>query len=307
MKTIHLMAAMAILYCTASCNLRSEKNAEAYTTTMVAKDLAISAPASDTAATVVWEEQDNSPGERKQEPPQKPVADGNPKETVYPDWNKKLIKTADLRIEAYQYDRFDQRMRSSLERYGAYISTEEQRERFGRLENELTIRVPVSQFDALVDALVKQDSIRIENRQIQASDVTAEMFDTQARVEARKKVRERYLALLQQAHKVHDILEVEQQINSIQEDIEAAAGRLNYLKHQTAYSTIHMYYFTTLQPVDQPNSGDGFLVRALEGFRAGGAFLVDIILLLIRIWPVILGGTLAIIIWKRKRTILVRK
>lgn len=303
MKTIHFVAAMAISYCTVSCNPLSEKNTEVYTSPTVAQELTTSAPTTDTTYIGLGNEQDNSTGEQKQPP----IANGNASGTSYPDWNKKLIKTADLRIEAYRPNRFEQRMRTLLEKHSAYVVNEDQREVYGRLEHELSIRVPVTKFDLLVEDLVKQDSIKVENRQIQASDVTAEMFDTQARVEARKKVRERYLALLQQAHKIHDILEVEQQINSIQEDIEAAAGRMNYLKHQTAYSTIHLYYFTHLSATEHPNNGNGFFIRALDGFRTGGTFLVNIILFVIRIWPVILGGTLAIIIWKRKRAVWVRK
>ncbi len=37
---------------------------------------------------------------------------------------------------------------------------------------------------------------------------------------------------------MEDILQVQEEINEIQENIEAAAGRVHYLTHSAAYSTI---------------------------------------------------------------------
>jgi hypothetical protein len=45
-----------------------------------------------------------------------------------------------------------------------------------------------------------------------------------------------------------EILQVQQEINSIQEQMESASGRINYLSHQSAYSTIHLQYFQYLVP-----------------------------------------------------------
>jgi len=39
-----------------------------------------------------------------------------------------------------------------------------------------------------------------------------------------------------------EILEVQSEINSIQEEIESAEGRINYLSHSAAFSTIHLKY-----------------------------------------------------------------
>ena len=55
--------------------------------------------------------------------------------------------------------------------------------------------------------------------------------DTRSRLEAKKQVRLRYLDFLKEAKNVEEILNVQSQINGIQEDIEAASGRLDYLNH----------------------------------------------------------------------------
>ncbi|HET9826268.1 MAG TPA: DUF4349 domain-containing protein [Chitinophagaceae bacterium] len=54
---------------------------------------------------------------------------------------------------------------------------------------------------------------------------------------------------------MQDILNVQNEINGIQEDIEAAAGRIEYLSHSSSYSTINLTYFQILD-ASAKNNGD---------------------------------------------------
>ncbi len=64
-----------------------------------------------------------------------------------------------------------------------------------------------------------------------------------ARVEAKKAVRTKYIELLKQAKNMEDILQVQHELISIQEDIESATGRVEYLQHAAVYSTVNLKYF----------------------------------------------------------------
>jgi len=99
-----------------------------------------------------------------------------------------------------------------------------------------------------------------------------------------------------------DILEVQNEINSIQEDIEAAGGRVNYLTHAAAYSTINLTYYeyAANQPTDTDENGFAFKVK--EAFRSSIKIFESIVLIIINIWPLILGIIVALFIWKRKQT-----
>lgn len=47
-------------------------------------------------------------------------------------------------------------------------------------------------------------------------------------MQAKMAVRDKYLQLLKQAKNIDETLQVQNEINGIQEDIEAANGRINY-------------------------------------------------------------------------------
>lgn len=294
MKTITYMACLAILFSIA-CNrgkqdqlIAKEATADLEFTEVVAPDTTFTSPQ------IVADEkvQDN-------------IA-GKPSAPVYQDWDKKLIKTANITIEAANYPRFDQDIRTALKRYGAYIASEEQAFSDDRKQNLMTIKVPVAYFESLLSSFAS-DSNRVVQKNISTEDVTSEMYDSKSRIEARKKIRERYVQLLQQAKKMDDVLKVEQEINNIQEELESASGRLNYISHQTSYSTIHLTYFSLLTASPQADKPNAFWNRLKEGFADGGDILVEIILIGIRLWPLILLGILIGLLWKRRRLQIIKK
>src|SRR5688500_9073055 len=153
------------------------------------------------------------------------------------EWDKKIVKHGVLNLEVKDQRLFDKKLRSRVTAAGGYIASEEQHDNAYKLERVFTIKVPVEQFDEVVQ-LIAEDGDKIIEKRISSEDVTASLFDTRSRMEAKKRVRERYMDLLKQANKMNDILEVEKEINGIQQEIEAAAGRINYLSHASAYSSI---------------------------------------------------------------------
>jgi len=285
MKTITYMACLAILLSIA-CNSAEEKQltSKASTETMELTEPA----AADTAYTSHQISSDQSSKEK------------TPGTASFQDWDKKLIKTANISIEAANYARFDQDIRSALKRHGAYIASEELAFSEDRKQNMMTIKVPVAYFESLLGSL-GSDSNRVVQKNISTEDVTSDMYDSKSRIEARKKIRERYVQLLQQAKKMDDVLKVEQEINNIQEQLESASGRLNYLSHQTSYSTIHLTYFTLVTVSPQTQQPNAFWKRLKDGFADGGNVLIEITLIGIRLWPLILLGILTAILWKRRR------
>lgn len=284
MKTIPYMACVAILLSIA-CNRSGADQLKEKTTTA---DIELTEVATvDTAYTPPQMVPDELQKEKTTDPPS------------FQDWDKKLIKTANITVEASNYTRFDQDIRSTLKKYGAYIAAEEQLFSEDRKQILMTIKVPVIYFESLLGH-VGTDSNRIVQKNISTEDVTADMYDSRSRIEARKKIRDRYVQLLQQAKKMDDVLKVEQEINAIQEELESAAGRLNYLSHQTSYSTIHLTYYSLLTAIPETQKPNAIWPRIKEGLADGGNILLEIILFGIRLWPLILIGLLIGFLWKRK-------
>jgi hypothetical protein len=209
------------------------------------------------------------------------------------DWDKKIIKTANIKLELKDYSSYNQIIHNSTKRYGAYIASEQQTEQDGKLENSLSIKVPVDQFEALMNAL-PVEGVKLIEKQITTEDVTVEVVDTKSRIVARKKIRDRYLDLLKQAKNMKEILEVQNEINTIQEDIEAGTGRVDYLVHQAAYSTINLKYYQYLFVNKIPDEEPTFITKLKEAFNDGASIVSGFILIVITFWPFLLS---ALLLW----------
>ena len=220
-----------------------------------------------------------------------------------PDWDKKIIKTAHVTLELKDYASYNNAIHAKLKGYGAYVAQEQQNQTDEQITNEISIKVPVDKFDELMNSL-SGDGIKVLEKNISTEDVTGEVVDTKARMEAKKQVRDRYLELLKQAHSMKDILEVQGEINSIQEDIESAAGRVDYLVHASAYSTVNLKYFQYLNGVTAKDIEPTFFSKFSGAFKDGSSVISNLLLFIISIWPLIIAGTILAIYfrkWKVKK------
>lgn len=215
-----------------------------------------------------------------------------------PDWDKKIIKTANITLELKDYAAYNNNMHTKLRGYGAYIAQETQNQTYDQITNDIVIKVPVERFDDVVNSL-NGEGIKIVQKNITSEDVTGEVVDTKARLEAKKQVRDRYLDLLKQAKSMKDILDVQEQINGIQEDIESATGRVDYLVHSAAYSTINVKYYQFLNGVTAKDIEPTFIAKIGNAFKTGGEIITNIVLFFVSIWPLSIAGVVLVIYFKK--------
>jgi hypothetical protein len=218
------------------------------------------------------------------------------------DWDKKIVKTANLNAELKNYKNFSQQLSEKVKKYGGYISQEEQSQSDYQIQNAVVIKVPVDQFENALTDLTK-DVSKLNEKHISSADVTSQLVDGKSRLEAKKQVRLRYLDLLKQAKNMEEILTVQKEINDIQEDIELVNGRINTLSHESAMSTIN---FTFFQIVDANAKADnekqpGFLDKVKTAFSNGWYWIGEVFVGIISIWPLLLVIILGIWIFKRKQ------
>lgn len=216
------------------------------------------------------------------------------------DWTQKIIKTANVSIELKDYHAYNNAVHHSLATYGAYIAQEQQQEDEAEIVNDLSIKVPVEQFENLLNFLTSDRKNKLLQKQITTSDVTAEYADTRSRLETKKQVREKYHQFMANANKIDDVLRLQSEINAITEDIEAAAGRVKYLGHQASYSTINLRYFQVLDVSKKSEDEPGFIREIANAFKAGTAFLGEILVGLTSVWPLLILLALAWVVIRRK-------
>lgn len=221
-----------------------------------------------------------------------PVAD--------PDWDKKIIKTGTLQLEVTDFKKTNDKVHNSIRQLGGYIASEEQTVNEERSQSEMTIKVPVSQFETLMNELSSAEG-KLLVRKIETDDVTSETIDTKSRLEAKKEVREKYLAFLKQSKNMQEVLQAQAEVNAVQEQIESAAGRVNYLSHQARYSSIRLTYFQPAVDYTPENTDPGFFSRLARSFSTGAGWFADLLIGLASIWPMVTIIVISIILWKRSR------
>jgi len=239
--------------------------------------------------------QQQEPGDKQKQPSQKQSTP-----PVKQDWEKKIIKTASLNLEVKDYNVFSTSLREKLKPLGGYIAQEEQSQSDYKIENSITIKVPVDQFDNAVSQ-VTANTEKINEKKITSQDVTTEVIDTKSRIEAKKQVRLRYMDLLKQAKNMEEILNVQSEINEVQEQIESAAGRIEYLGHASVFSTIHLTYYQILNSSAKDSDKPSFGTELSNAFKTGWSWIGDLFIGLVSIWPLVLMIFSAIIIFKRSK------
>lgn len=219
-------------------------------------------------------------------------------------WDKKIVKTATLNAEVKDYKIFSAGLYEKVKRSGGYVSTERQNQTGFKIENSVTIRVPVDRFEAAMNELLS-GAAAVNEKTITSEDLTGEFVDGRSRLEAKKQVRLRYLELLKGAKNMAEILEVQQEINGIQEEIETVNGRLNFINHSSAMSTIHLTFYQILDTglASKQKDNDGFLARLTNAFADGWQWLSSLFIGIISLWPLALLSIpvfYAVRRWKRR-------
>lgn len=101
----------------------------------------------------------------------------------------------------------------------------------------ITVRVPVAQFDAFrTDA--KKIAQKIDIDEVNATDVTEQYVDLQARLTTMKAEEQSLLKIVEQAKTVDEILKVRAELARVRSDIESMEAQKKYLDTQTDYATV---------------------------------------------------------------------
>ena len=151
----------------------------------------------------------------------------------------------------------------------------------------LTIRVPSSRFG---DALQQLKSLEgeIQTSGVSAQDVTDQFVDLQARLTAKQAEEQRYIAILNRANTIDEILKVDASLGNVRTQIEQLTAQINSIKNRTEFSTISMSISTlTALPGDTTSKAwdpSKTVGRALAALGAMMQVFADVV-----IWLVVFG------------------
>ncbi len=184
--------------------------------------------------------------------------------------------------------------------YGGYVQSSYTYEDYaGQLVGSVTFRVPVDQFDSALEE-IREFSDYVSYESIDAQDVTEEYMDLDARLSTYYELEEQYLAVLDSAYTVEEILLVYDYLQDVREEIESLESSMQYYENQSSYSTITVYMEEKVsvfvaaekwRPVE--------VVR--EAFSSWVGFLQGIVNLVIWLGIYLWVVVLAWVVWRWRR------
>ena len=177
------------------------------------------------------------------------------------------------------------------------ISGEEQ-----DMRGYISIRVPDDRFDQAL-AELRGLAVRVTSESTSSRDVTEEYIDLESRLKNAEATESQYLALLEKAEDVEDILRIYDSLSRVRSEIEQIKGRMQYLERTSSMSliSVNLKPVATAKPLVRAGwSALEALKSAIRGIVIFGQWLGTIaiwVIIFIPIWGTILG----IILWRRRR------
>jgi hypothetical protein len=164
----------------------------------------------------------------------------------------------------------------------------------------ISIRIPSDKFDQALSEL-RAMAVRVTSESTSTQDITEEYVDLESRLRNAEATENQYLALLERAEEVEDILKIYESLSQIRYEIEQIKGRMQYLEQISAMSLISVNLEPALGPLVSPGwSASEALNSAVRGLTTFGQGL-GTAFIWIGIFSPIWGTLLGVTYWRRRR------
>ena len=211
---------------------------------------------------------------------------------------EKIIYSADVTVETTEFEETVGKVSGLVESYGGWIESSsisgsnyyQISEGNSKTRNaSYTLRIPGDRFSALMESL--SDLGNVPYSHMYTENVTAQYYDTQARLKAYTTQETRLLEMMELAESVEDVIIIEDRLTELRYKIESLQTSLNNWDRRVSYSTIYLNVqevreYTPEEKVE-PSYGEE-LVQALKiGLRNAGQFLKNLLVFLVEVIPVL--------------------
>ncbi len=164
----------------------------------------------------------------------------------------RVIKTGQLQLEVDEgkVGAAVERLTFFAKQFQGYVASSQSVTVGDQPTAKISLRVPVASFDSLLGqaaALGKPLS-----QSTQGQDVTAQFADNEARLRALVATRTQFQTLLARARSIGEVLSVQQQITTVQTQIEQLQGQQKLLTDRTTYATLEVALSEPGDPVSKP-------------------------------------------------------
>ncbi len=157
---------------------------------------------------------------------------------VTPADSRKLIRSAQLKLQVLNYEAAVQRLTTIASEQGGFVATQSSSKLpNGKLQGSVVIKVLPENLDRFLEKA--RGLGELKNQTLGSQDVTKAYLDTDARMRNAQRMETRLLEMLEKkTGKVSDLLEVEKELARVRESIEQMQGELKYYDALVQYATV---------------------------------------------------------------------
>ena len=227
---------------------------------------------------------------------------------------EKLIYSASATVETTEFDGTIEKLSALVEQYGGFVESSsvngsnyytQSRGYSSTRYASYVIRVPSDKFSALMGSLSTLGNVPYSHTYTE--NITAQYYDTDARLTAYQTQEARLLEMMDAAETVEDLIAIEEKLTELRYQIESLQSTLKNWDRQVAYSTLDLEVQEVIEytPESRMSYGQELALALSSGLKRTGEFFKDLLLAIVGALPalVILAVVLAILIpvWKKRR------
>lgn len=187
------------------------------------------------------------------------------------DYKEKIIKNVSISAQTKEYEKSLDGILSALSQHGGY---EESVTSSGKSyyssdyytrTARMTLRVPSENLEKFLSEV--GSLINVTSQSSSQSNVTAQYYDTKARLEVLEAERVAYEEMLKMAKDVSEVLEIRDRLYKTIEEIEASQTQLNIYDNKVSFSTVTINLDEVREYVEVPTAKITFGERIAKAFK----------------------------------------
>jgi len=216
--------------------------------------------------------------------------------------DRMIVRTGDMSLVVKDINQACDEITQLAARFDGYVVSSRISGEEDEMRGWISIRVVDEKFEQAL-AELRALAVRVKSESTDSQDVTQEYTDLQARLNNAEATEKQYLALLEKATDVEDILKIYDSLSRVRQEIEQIKGQMQYLERTASMSLIWVYLEpeATAKPLVHAGwSALETLKSAVRGIVIFGQWLAVLAIWLIIFIPV-WGTVLGIIYWRRRR------
>ncbi len=209
----------------------------------------------------------------------------------------KIIYSGEAQVETQNFDDSIAKLMDMLEQYGGWIESSSlsganyysiSRGNPGNRSASYTLRIPSDKFETVMNSLSQLGNVPYTYTY--SENVTAQYYDTQARLTAYETQEARLLEMMEKAETVSDVITIEEKLTELRYEIESLQSTLNNWDRKVSYSSLYVTVDEVGEYTPQPQQSYlQELWQALTGaFKDLGQFFKNFLVFLVSIIPTII-------------------